>query len=251
MATAFPKIYYDNRLKDATPAASTTAAGYSVLNIYDWRPYTWWKPTALPATITVNCGSSKAADFFAVYGHTLGTSGCTIECRRSTDNFSANDVLVATKTPTTDDPFVMEFASVSSQYWRLRITGGATMPSLAIGVIGAAFTFPRKLNAGLDPIGRQIVGISNVSEKGRPLGKVIDYEAWTKTLSWSGIDWTWLRSTWLPAWKAHLRANPYIFAWDITDHADEIFLVQSGDAWAAPHVGGQYTDFAFDVSGVV
>ena len=215
----------------------------------DWRPYTWWKPTALPATVTVDCTTAQFADFLAVYGHDLFTNGCTIEVRKSTDNFVANDVLVATKTPTDNKPFVIEFASTSSRYWRIRITG-TTAPSLAIVAVGVALTMPRRLNSGLDVLGREIIGATNRSEKGNPLGKVVQFEEWRKTLSWVGLTWTWLRSTWVPAWTAHLRANPYIFAWDITDNPSEIWLVQSGDTFSTPHTIGTYAELAFEVVGV-
>lgn len=250
MATAFPKFFYDNVLNDGTPVASTTAAGnFSVLNLRDWRPYTWWKPTALPATVTVDCGVSVSADYFAVYGHDLFTGGCTIEVRRSTDNFAASNVLVSSKTPANNDPFAQEFTSVSSRYWRLNITG-TTAPSIAIAAIGAGLTMPRRLNAGLDVLGRQVVGATNKSEKGHPLGKVITFEEWRKTLSWTGLTWSWLRSTWIPAWESHLRGSPYLFAWDITDNPGEIWLVQSGEQFAAPQTIGSYAELAFDVMGV-
>lgn len=248
MATALPKICYDNRLADATPAASSTAAGYDVLNLRDWRPYTWWKPTALPATVTVDCGSSVAADYFAVYGHDLFSRGNTIEVRKSTDNFAANDVLVATKTPTADTPFMQEFTSTSSRYWRLKISSGSP-PTIAIAAVGAVLTLPRLLSAGFDPIRRQVMGSINRSEDGHPLGRVVHFEAWAQTLQMRA-DWTWLRATWVPAWKAHLRATPWLFVWDITDHPDELYLVQSGEAYDTPHTLGPYADFSLPISGV-
>jgi hypothetical protein len=249
VATAYPKFLYDNRLDDATPAASTTAAGFDVLNLRDWRPYTWWKPTALPATVTVDCGSSQAADYLAVYGHTLGTNGNTIQVRKSTDNFSANDVLVATLTPADDEPFVVEFSSTSSRYWRIRILTG-TAPSIAIAALGAAFVFPRRLDNGFDPITRKVKGQVNRSEDGHPLGRVIAYESWDQELSFGAIEWTWLRSTWVPAWRAHLRGSPFIFAWDLTDHADELYLVQAGDEYDSPHTLGPYAELKLKLRGV-
>lgn len=249
MATAYPKILYDNRFADATPVASSTAAGYDVLNLRDWRPYTWWKPSSLPATITVDCGSSKAADYFAVYGHDMASRGNTIELRKSTDNFAANDVLVASKTPTTDDPFVVEFTSTTSRYWRLKVSNGSA-PVLAIAPAGAALVMPRRLTNGFDPIRRTIKGQSNRSEDGHPLGKVIECESWEQELSFGQIEWTWLRSTWVPAWKAHLRGTPWLLAWDLTDHPDELYLVQSGETYDTPHVLGPYAELRVGVSGV-
>ncbi len=249
MSTAYPKFFYDNRLDDAAPTASTTATGYDVLNLRDWRPYTWWQPTALPATVTVDCGSSVAADYFALYGHNCFTQGNTVELRKSTDNFAANDVLVASKTPTDDKPFLVEFTSASSRYWRLKFTSGS-VPSVAIAAIGAAFTFPRRLDQPFDPLVRRVKGQVNRSEDGHPLGKVIAHETWEQEISFGLIEWAWLRSTWVPAWKAHLRGSPFLFAWDATDHADELYLVQAGDAYDTPHTVGPYAELRVGVRGV-
>jgi len=91
----YPKILHDNRLDDAAPVASTTAEDYDVLNLRDWRPYTWWKPTALPATVTVDCGMARAADYAYINGHNLVSSHAAIEVRGSSDNFVTSDVRIA------------------------------------------------------------------------------------------------------------------------------------------------------------
>jgi hypothetical protein len=59
---ANPIVLYDNRFDDGTPAATDTAAGYSVLNIRDWKTYTFWKGTAAdPMYLTVDCGAGTIA----------------------------------------------------------------------------------------------------------------------------------------------------------------------------------------------
>lgn len=248
---SLPKILYDNRFDDGTPVASTTASGdYDVLNLRDWRPYTWWQPTALPATVTVDCGSAKAADYFLVYGHDLFTQGATIELRGSNDNFAADDNLVATKTPTDDNPFMMEFASVSYRYWRIRITG-ATMPSLAIAVPGAVMEIPSYLTPGFDPIGAKVKSSTNTSKQGHPLGKVVDFSEWKQTLNFEVVTWAWLRATWEPAWEAHLRSEPFVFVWESTSYSDELRMVVSDNQYSAPHQPGQYANLSFTVMGVI
>jgi hypothetical protein len=55
---ANPIILYDNRFDDGTPTATVTADGYSVLNINDWKTYTFWKGDATdPTYLTVDTGS--------------------------------------------------------------------------------------------------------------------------------------------------------------------------------------------------
>ena len=251
MAFQKPKILYENRFKDATPVASTTATGdFNVLNLRDWRPYTWWKPTALPATVTVDCASAKAADYAVVWGHDLFTQGATFEVRGSTDNFAASDVLVATITPTSDKPFLLTWASVSYRYWRLRITG-TTMPSLAIAAVGAALEAPVYLPEGFDPLGREPQGDFNRTNKGHALGRTIEFEEWSERLEFDWVTWTWMRDSFKPAWEAHLRSSPFVWAWDAGDHADEIYLVNVKGGYKGPHKPGSYGTLSFEVSGVV
>lgn len=247
---ALPKLFFDNRLADAVPVASTTAAGsFAAANVADMRPYTWWKPTALPATLTVDCGSAKAANFALIYGHDLFTQGATLEVRGSTDNFVSSNVLVATSTPASNNPILLEFGSVSYRYWRFRITGTIT-PSIAIAIIGAALVMQKYLTAGFDPLSRQLISQNNANENGQPLGKIIDFEQFSQTLQFDNCTWAWLRGTWQPAWRSNLRGAPFIFAWDSVNYPSEIYLVNAGDHYSAPHQQGGLASLTFDVVGV-
>ena len=245
-----PRFYHDSRFDDGTPAASTTAAGFDVLNLLDWRPYTEWQPTALPATVTVDCGSAKAADYCVIWGHDLFTQGATLEVRGSTDNFSVSDDLVATKTPANDDPFLLEWSSVSYRYWRIRITG-TTMPTLGIAAIGANLEMPKGLSEGFDPRGRKPKGVFNRSVAGMPLGRTVQYEEWAQSLTFPDITWAWIRSTWEPAWTAHLRNTPFVFAWDSASHADELVLANVNNGFTSPHRIGSLADLRISLVGLL
>lgn len=249
---AKPTLFYDNRLADATLVASSTALGsYAAANVADWRPFTWWKPTALPATLTVDCGVAKAADYALVHSHTLYSAGCTLEVRGSTDNFGASNVLVASLTPASDDPFLLSFNTASYRYWRLRITGAATMPALAVAAVGARLVLPTYLPQPFDPLGRKIDGQSNRNENGLPLGRVIGFEAWKQNIKLERVAWSWVRATWLPAWRAHLRSKPFVFAWETDLYPEDLKLVTTGDDFKTPHYAGSTTDLLFELSGVV
>jgi len=245
-----PAIFHDTRFSDATPVASTTAAGYAVANLSDWRPYTWWKPTALPATITVDCATAKAADYAFIYGHDLFTKGCTVEVRGSTDNFAASDVLVSTNTPTADTPIALSFNSASYRYWRLKITGAGTMPSIAIAAIGAQMEFPTYLPQGFDPIGRTLMGDTNRNSRGQVLGKVVDFEQWEGDVELTAVPWSWVRATFLPAWTSALRSRPFGFAWDVGNYPGETRLVVAEGEFETPHNAGSLCDLTFSLRGV-
>lgn len=245
-----PLVLYESRLNDAVPVASSTAAGFDVLNLRDARPYTFWKPSAMPATVTVDCGSSKAADYLAVYGHDLFTRGCTIEVRKSTDNFGANDVLVDTHTPGDDKPITRLFNSTSSRYWRIRVLTG-TAPTLAIAMLGNRLEVPSGTRTGIDPIGRAIRAQYNRSNAGHPLGKVIQFREWKETLFFELVSWTWARTTWQAAAEAWLESEPWLFAWNADTYPKETWLVSMEGQWSTPHRSGQLTDLSVPVTGVM
>ena len=244
-----PELYFDNRFRDAAPVASSTEDGFNVLNIIDARPYTWFKPAVMPANIDVNCGSVKQANYCVVYGHDLGTKGATLEVRGSADGFAASDDLLATITPANDKPFLLPFNSVGYQHWRTRLTGAAA-PSLAIMIVGEALSFPKYLPNGFDPLGRKIVAQSNKSAKGHPLGIVIQYEEFDKTLQFKNLTWSWIRDTFIPAWDSDIKHLPFIFAWNPGDYPDELDLVTSTGKFSAPHRQGLFSDLSFSIEGV-
>lgn len=248
---ANPLILFDNRLADAAPVASSTAAGYAVSNLTDWRPYTWWRPAALPANVTVDCGSAKAADYALVYGHNLATHGCALELRASTDNFATSDVLVATVTPTGNGPILLRWASVAYRYWRIRITGAGDEPALAIAAIGAALQAPIGLPQGFDPLGREVEGQANTNQDGQPLGRVVTYQRWKQQVTLQRVQRTWVRDAFLPAWDAHLRSAPFGWAWDADADPTNIRLVTAGPRLGVPHYSGGRCDLQMELSGVM
>jgi len=241
-------IVWDNRLADATPVASSTASG-AAINLADFRPYTNWKPSVLPATVTVDCTTAKSVDSLGVFNHNLFTGACTIEVRGSTDNFVASDVLVSTYTPSANTNFIRTFASASYRYWRVRITG-TTAPTLAIVAIGVSLPLEIGVPFGFDPLQRTVFGSTNISEQGLPLGKSVLFEQWSQSINLGFVTNTWLRNTFLPAWKAHLRGNPFLFAFDNTTYPTEIYLVESEGNLNTPTVAPDYSGLSFSVKGV-
>jgi hypothetical protein len=245
-----PLVLYESRLLDAVPVASSTAAGFDVLNLRDARAYTFYKPASMPFTVTVDCGSSKNVDYWAIYGHDLFTTGCTIELRKSTDNFAANDVLVDTHTPGDNKPILRLITSTGSRYWRLRgLTG--TAPTLAIAMLGVRLEVPAGVREGFDPIGRNEISQFNRSIKGHALGIVTDFAEWKESLFFELVSWTWVRDTWAAAWDAWLKSEPWLFSWNPDTYPKETFLVVRDGQFSTPHKSGSFADLQVPVTGVI
>lgn len=241
---AKPKFLYDNRFGDATPVASSTAAGdYNVLNLRDWRPYTWWKPASAPSTVTVDSGTSKARDYLLVYGE-----AGTYEARGSTDNFGSSDVLLATLVLPATGLGLATFASASHRYTRLRIGSGT--PAAAIAAIGAALESPVFFDGEFDPVRRRVHGQSNRNENGHPLGRIVYFEGWESQILLRNVAWSWARNTFIPAWKAHLRGAPFGFVWESDLYPEDVRLVQAGEDLRTPHRAGSLCDVELDVEGL-
>jgi len=245
---AAPKLLHDNRLEDATPVASTTATGFAVINLTDFRPYTWWKPSSVPATVTVDCATAKAVDYWGLAGHNLFTVTGSVQLRGSTDNFSASDVLVDSVTPGSDAAFMRYITSTSYRYWRLTFTGA--VPTVAIALLGAALTFPRGIQIGFDPIGRKTEAVYNISSKGYPLGSVVNFESYEFDIDMRYLLATWVRTTFKAAWEAHLNSTPFVFAWDPTDHIAELYLVWAKSGFKTPHQPESYADLNLKLEGM-
>lgn len=243
---AKPKFLYDNRFDDATPVASSTAAGdFNVLNLRDWRAYTWWKPASIPATVTVDSGSAKARDYLLVYGE-----AGTYEARGSTDNFGASNVLLGTLVLAKTGLGLITFASASHRYTRLTIPSGAA-PAVAIAAIGSALEAPVFLEGQFSPIDRKVVGQRNRNENGHPLGSVVYFEEWEERILLPNVAWSWARDTFVPAWKAHLRGSPWAFAWESALYPEDVILVSSGDSLRIPHRAGSLCDVEVEAMGVL
>ena len=246
-----PAILYDNRLGDGAPVASSTAAGeFAAANLADWRPFTWWKPAVMPATVTVDAGTAKAADYALVSGHDLGTRGATLEVRGSSDGFGAVDTLVASHAPADDKPFMLSFGSVAWRHWRLRLTGAAA-PALAIASIGTLFEFPEYLEEGFDPLGREPKGQINRAVAGNPLGRVTDYELWSQRLEFRRLSKAWIKATFVPAWQSHLRDTAFVFAWDRVGDPTDLKLVVTEGGFETPDPSGARADLRFKLEAAI
>lgn len=148
---SLPTVLFQNVFASGTLTASSEATGYPKENVLDESTVKYWSPTSLPATLSVDYGSSVAADALGIVAHDLDTAGCSIKVQKSVDGITYTDV-TSSVTPTDNTTLLLLFTSTSSRYWRLSITGASTMPFIGVVFLGARFNFPAGVKAPYTPV---------------------------------------------------------------------------------------------------
>ncbi len=223
-----PYILYDDRLADGTPTATTTASGYDVKNLTDWRPYTYWKAGSNAIQyITVDCGAAKAADSLAIYGHDLFTQVAQVSVECSSDNF-ATDITqaLAPFSPSNNKAVFKTFTSQSKRYWRLKVANLTAAAYIGILTIGSRLEMEKPPLSDFDPIGEKPASESEINVEGQLLGVVNRIVEKLIEANFAVTD-SWFNQLFLPAWDNHLSfVKPFLWANDIATYPDQVFLVR-------------------------
>lgn len=223
---ATPIILYDSRFLDGTPTATDTAAGFSVLNIRDYRAYTFWKAASAGTKyITVDCGTAKSADCLAIIGHNLKTANASISVESSADNITWTERL-ASFTPSTDRAFLKTFISASARYWRVKIVTASVVPYLAVAFLGVRLTFPYPPDTPYVPYKETVEAETLQGKTGHILGSVIRFKPIEISAKFSNLTRTWVMNNFKPFWDNHASDfKPFFWAWDIDTYPDMVFYV--------------------------
>lgn len=232
-ANAKPIILAESRFLDGTPTATDTASGYDVLNIRDYRPYTFWLAGSSGTKyLTVDCGAAKAADSLAIIGHNLYTANATVSVE-SSDNGSDWTERLAGFTPSSDSAFLKTFTSVSAQHWRVKIVTAAVAAKIAVAMIGARLTFEKYMQNNFDPTPEKIAAETARSKTGQLLGAVLRYVSRDITVSWRNLTPSWVSGTFQAVWDDYLsQLQPFFWAWDVTNHAAEVYFAAIPEGFA-------------------
>lgn len=118
-----------NLISTGTLSSSSADSNFPLTNLGTGFPFKVFRfnSAGTDDTITIDLGSSQSATFASIHGHNVDSGITALQLRKSTDNFSANDVLVDTFT-VVDTAMYVSFNSTSSRYWRLKFTGTNTDP---------------------------------------------------------------------------------------------------------------------------
>lgn len=205
--TGLPMLLWRNVLGLGALVASSAAPDGFAANALGPQTYDFWTPTAVPATLAVTLGAAAQCDACAIFGHTLGTAGATIEVQY----FSGSWLTVATATPATNEPLLFIFPAVSSTQWRIRITGAVA--SISIAMIGKRLIVPTGVQTGymtLD-MALQIEMTASKSVTGQFFASRVNRKGATTSIALATQRRTWIEGD-AAGFIAHFNAGG-TFAW--------------------------------------
>ena len=129
-----------------TATASSAVEGFEAALALNPDTYSYWLPSAMPATWAVDFGSSKAVDAVGIAAHSLAGQTVAVD----TWNGTAWVEQVPAFAVTDNGPLLMLFAEVTTAKVQIRVTGTAQ----PVGVVyaGKALVMPQKAYVGLGQI---------------------------------------------------------------------------------------------------
>lgn len=241
-ANSYPCILYSNLFDLGTPTATDTASGYSVSNITDWRPYTYWVGnSAGTEAITVDtAATTSAADTLCIMGHNLYTATASVSLYSSTTGAWAGEEIqrLTAATPTDDKLWMRTFTSAVARYWQIRITTAAVAARIGIACLGSRLDFPRYPFGNFDPYPETLNADSARSKAGNLLQVTRQNVGIEVQWQFKNVTPTWIDSYFKTAWDNHLSlGKPFFASWDRTNHSTEAYLlaVPPGFTLAMPY----------------
>lgn len=194
-----PTVLYDNLFAKGTLGKSTEDTNYPVVNITDEATTKYWKPTALPAYVSVDMTTATSADSCAIIGHDLGSKSCSVKVQKSDNNSTWTDVTTAIS-PTDDTTILLLFKSVSARYWRIYITGSGSKPYVAYVMLGDRFTFPAGVLPPYTPVwlSQKYELLTSVTIGGQFQGNRVLRQGGSTSINLVAVDRTFGEETVLP-----------------------------------------------------
>jgi hypothetical protein len=227
-ANAYPLILYDNRFLDgagATLTATDTAAGFSVLNIMDLRPFTFWQAASAGEKYLTISSVGGGIDSLAIMGHNLHTANATVSVL-SSDDFVNWTERLAGFIPASDKALFKAIEHVHAQHWALKIVTAAISPRVGVCILGERLVFPRYLTGSFDPFPEKINGVAARTKAGHMIQATLSNISVSVKASFKEILPSWIESTFRPAWDAHLsQLKPFFWVWDVTNHPADVFFL--------------------------
>lgn len=252
LALDHPRILWDDISRHAgtTIVSSSEQVGFELENAFDYLTWDFWRPSSIPATITITTAVAEDVDYALIAAHNLGTTDKTVTLEYY--NGSAW-VAIDDANPANDRVIVFLFDNVFSNQFRLTVSGDATVPSIGVFMIGKALAVQRKLYKGHTPItlSKRTVKQPNRSEGGHWLGTSIRREGAATTIAFGNLKSDWIRQKFEPFIEA-ARSYPFGWVWRPDEFPAEVAYVFAPDDIRVINSGPRdFMSTSFAVEGIL
>ncbi len=209
---ALPTILYTNTLEQGTLTATTEAVGYPKENILTENTNKSWRPTAVPARMTVDFGAPVSIDSFAIIGHNLGTGVNSLVVQSSPDNTTWTTQSTVMN-PTDNTTILGLFTSFSARYWRLNITSGA-IPTISRFILTNKFNLPAGVRPPYNPVwlSQSYELLVSNTLGGQFLGNKVFRQGGETSINLVALTRTYAESTLLPFREHYNLGKAFIWA---------------------------------------
>lgn len=228
------QIAYDNKLKTASSiTCSQEDTDNPLENMFDDNLWDFFKSDgSATVTIDVSFTSAVSLDTFCFFKTNLASVGASIELLYDNGGGYTSAVSV---TPTDTKPVMKQFTEVSSDTWRISITGATDVVSIGDLSISKAISPQLGVWSGFSPphVGRDVKFTTNVSEGGLNLGRSKRVVGWKGSLNIEFESVATMRSTILP-FLVSAEDAPFYFAWNFTDYPTEVIHAWTDGSAAKP-----------------
>ena len=250
-----PRIGWQTYLRDLplTAASASSVAPGSAADA-PFRPDTWefWQPSALPASWLVDLGAARQLDYVGIAGHTFGSSGCAALVETSADGVTWRTFSAGAVSPADDAPLLFLDDVLTHRYVRVSLTGGATLPIMAVVYVGLILKMPRGIYGGHAPVplNRETVLTRSLSNGGQFLGQGFRRHGVKGTANFRHLEAAWYRANFDPFVKS-ARQFPFFFGWRPAIYPTEIAYAWSPDDMHPSNMGvREFMQVALSMQGI-
>jgi hypothetical protein len=195
------------------------------------RTDTAWRPTALPATWTLDYPSSRNVSFVGIAKHDLGTQNATIAIEYDVGGVWTAFAGASALTPADDSPILLLAPVTAVDGVRVTISSADANPTISVIMVGVADEWPRPFVWTGQPIteGDRIQFENTVALTGNWLGRSVVSDGLQFEVTMNNVSETWRQGD-FKAFKDYANGNDAAFfiALRPSDYPNELAY-----AWAA------------------
>jgi hypothetical protein len=211
------RIGYQSVLDGAVLTGTAGLDGFPLINLKNPATFERYRPSAIPATIDIDCLSPSDVDYLAIQGCNIGL----VQVFSST-NGSNYDLITEYNLGNTECASMALFELTGTQFYRIVLDGNN--PDVRAMKLGKSLAMERAIYGGHSPITLSPIHTvrPNLSEKGQFLGSSLQRKGFATQYTWNNLTPSWYRNNFDPFAQSAPQANPFFIAWRPISFPNEV-----------------------------